>query len=870
MRRFEESQEDDFRRYVKIGQDNADCLSKMQRWCKHVEIERTSEGLYAQMTGLPIAGHSVACPKVEGKMGSMNLRWIFSDFLVKHCAACPHHAPNGDPSWGQGIIDKHREEVQKQEKTDNEEADRIAKLRSELRSKFRDISWETEPQSHQILEYLEAIFSKNETKRIEASERLKQSAHLGADLFPNAAIDFVLHLAGTNDFSESMLPVCMKLAKDRPELGSRFSRTALDNIENGLHPELSASVLSSLGNFDVYPLSEACIEQLLLSQGHYRSFPYRTGQKSNYPHSTSVLVRSFDADPESVRSIVRRELQNESDDVRFQLCGAIKLIQNQRPQFVENLLDDLVQSLELREVRRSSLERPSGQIVHILESVFRYSANKVDSFLAESMTRVRPAVQEDIVRVYRGQFLDHSVSWEERRKQRNRIEVSESEKAAIQRLLAWAKDDNIEIDIRFSAVEALEVACDYAMAGMMGEFDSLLGYFAMVGSKDRPPDPPPKILLPYQTPNPQLEQLDEFGSSQRWISFKQRLQTCLEKICKAKPSEAFDLVSGCLNNPLEELDENFKACCVSLLGKIGRDYQFRSRVLPLIWRGLMDYDSPWVRTKAIGATVEMFSSSTASPPANLVDIIIIHLQDPIVGVHLAALRAVSWRPEWFDERQSLEVLACLAVHLRVYHDNKYQLEDICDGILTIGNRDERFKSFALRMVKSVFPTGEKIVDESIAKRLIHFCKPSDSIAQLVAKDIGTCLALHKRDEYNHYGHSDRPDMFDWLHKLPKATYQGAAEDLLASATKLANRDAWEAFHFASLFANFQMFRYEQRVLETARNALSKEPRNEAFRTDLQQLAMIAAGNAALQVNDAETAEKCFSKIKDRKQCRDRN
>ena len=865
MRRFEESQDDDLRQYVELGEDNAECLRRMQSWCKHVEIERTSEGLYAQMTGLPIASHSIACPKVEGKTESMNLRSIFSDFLVQHCATCPHHAPNGDLSWGQDIIDKHRGDIQEREQADKEEADRISKLRSELRSKSKDISAETAPESHRVLKYLEAVFFEDEAKRNEVSERLKQSARLGADLFPDAAIDLILQLAGSNDFSELMLPVCAELARRHSDLGSRLSKVALDNIEKGLYPELSASVLDMLGSDVAYPLSEVHIEQLLFLQNHFHPFFNHTEEKPKYPHSTAIIVQSFDAEPDSVQNIVRRGLQNENEAVRFQLCGAIRLIQNHRPQFVDNLLGDLIRALEFYENTRSEEERPSIQITQILQSAFRYSNKMVDKFLVESMLRVRPTVQEDIISVYRDQFFDRNTAWEERQEQRNRTEISEPEKIAIQRLLAWAKDDNIEIDIRVEAIEALEVACDYARVGVLDEFDSLLGYFAIVSNKEYPPDLPPKILIPNQPQDDQLKQLDEFRRTQQWNNFKQRLLTCLKNICKAKPSEAFDIVSGCLNNPLEDLEDGFKVGCVSLLGELGKDYRLQPRVLPLIWRMLMDYDSAWVRSQAIDAIVEMFSSSTASPPANMVDIIIIHLQDPKVVVHQNALRAVSRCPSWFNESQSIEILNCLAQHLKAYSDDKYQLDDICDAILRISCQNGHFKLFALRMVESVFPTEEEHVDAKIAEQLIWFYEPDDVNAALVAKDIGTYLAIHDRDHYNYYGYSKRLRMFEWLHKLPEETYKNAADDLLASARKMAERDAWETCHFASLFSHFRMFRHEQSILEAIANALPEEPRYESFRTSLYQLAILAAGNEALQADKVEVADTYFSKIKDREQ-----
>ena len=852
MRRFDESQANELNQAIKLGEDNAECISQMRSWCKYVEIERTTEGLYAQMTGLPIASHSIGCLKVEGMRESMNLRCIFSNFLVKHCATCPHHTPNGDTSWGQEIIDKHRIEVQERTQAAETEAERISQLRSDLREKSKEISSESESESYRILEYLETIFSENEAERKEAAERLQQSARLGADLFPEAAIDLILLLAGSNDFSDLMLPVCTELASRRSELGSRFSQVAFDNIEKGQYTELSAEVINALDDAVEYPLSEVCIKHLIFSQNHSC-------------HSTTVIVRNFDTDPESVQDIIRRELQNENVAVRFQLCGAIKLIQCERPQIVENLLGDLVQSLEFYENTRSHEVRPSRQIIQILQSAFRCSSERVDQFLAGSMIRVRPAVQEDIVLVYLGQFFDQTISWDERHEHRNRTEVDEQEKIAIKRLLSWTKDDRFEIDIRSYALEALKIACMNASAEMLNHFDSLLGYFAIISGEERPPSPPPTILLPNQTQaqDTQLEQLEELGRIQEWDLFKGRLQGCLNELCKANPSETFDSVFNCLNQPPVHLEDEFKVCCVSLLGELGKNYTLQTRVLPLIWRTLMDYDSAWVRAKAINATVEMFSFSTTMPPQNLVDTIVVHLQDPKVIVHQAARQAVARCSRWFNKSQLLEVLNCLEAHLRVYHNDKYQLESICDAILKIGQQDAIFKPVALRLVESVFPTKEDLVDSKIAESLIWFCEPSEEIAKFVAKDIGVHLAHHSRDRYNYYGHSKRLRFFEWLHKLPEATYQHVAGDLLVSAQKLAKLDPWESCHFASLFTHFRSFRYEQKVLETAFNALPEEPRNKAFRTKLKQLAMIAAGNASLQTGDIVAAEAYFAKGKDK-------
>lgn len=864
MRRFEENQDKDFERAVKIGKENAECIRQMERWCKHVEITQTTEGLYAQISGLPYASHSISCPKTEGKMESMNLRWIFSDFLVEYCSTCPHHTPNGDTTWGQDIISTRQEEARKREQAAKVESDRISHLRSELRTKVQEIRAKAESESDQILAFLETGFSEDEAERTKAFQLLRKSAELGADLIPNAAIDLILLLAGSDEYSDIMLPVCTELARKRSKLASRFCQVALENIKKRRHPELSAELLNALGDAVEYPLSEVCIGQLLFSQNHsLLSGGWPFNRESDYANSSAVIVRSFDAEPESILHIIRRELKNENEVVRFQLCGAIGLIQNARPQVVESLLGDLVRSLELYEEVRFGGEPPSEQITMILQSAFEHSGERVDQILSETMPLVRPAVQSEIIHVYRGLLFHRNVSWVERREYRNRTEVSRLEKVAIQRLLVWAKHDRFDLTVRIQALDALETACNYATAEMLSYFDSLLGYFAILCGQKRSPDLPPKILLPSQnqTQDLQVEELDELIRAQEWVNFKWKMQKCLEELCKAKPSETFDSICDCLSQSSAHLEDDFKAFCMTLLGLLGRDFALRGRAMPLLWRGLMDYDSAWVRAKAIDAVVELFSSSPTSPPANLVDTLIVQLQDPYKVVHQAAWRAVSRRPDWFDRKQAYDALLLLGGYLIPYRNEEYRLKEICPAILNIGRREHRLKLLALRMVEQVFPTGEMYVDQEIAECMVQFCDPSEKMAGLVAKNIGAYLARHDRDRVNNFGDRERILMFEWLHQLPIGTFQRIADDLLASAKEVAKRDHWEACYFASLFSHFHVFRYEQRVLKTAISAIPDEPRYERLRALLRTFAKTAAGNAALQVGNGNLAETHFGEIR---------
>lgn len=860
MRRYEESEKNRLKESIKLGEDNLECLRYMNAWCKYVKIKPESSGLYAEMTGLPIGSYSIACPYTQGGYSSMNLRWIFSDFLTQYCASCSHHHPNGNTTWGQKIINEYQENQQKQEKIIKQETARISERLTELRLKSQDINSNTEPESQRIVKFLETIFAENIEERKQSAEYLKNSARLAADLFTNEAINLILELAISKEFSELLLPVCVELAHKRNDLTSDLLKVALNNIKNNLNAELSAFILVQLDNSVIYPLDEIYIKSLLFSQDHYRSITYYDEKRPSYIHSTAILIRCYDAEPNSLETIIRQELKNENEYCRIQLCGALALIQQERPQLVLTLLNELLQSLEIYEYH-SSMDSPSKHIIPILQSAFKYNPEYIDEFLAKSMTRVRSTIQEEIIQVYREQFFDKNLAWDEKRELHKRIEISEQETIAIKRLLTWAKDEQLEIDIRNNTLEALEMACKYATSGIIEQFDSLLGYYALICQQKEPPKSPPKILLLNELhQDQQVEKLNDYNQLQNWKTFKNKIVCCLNKLCETNSSKSFDSISDCLNN-YEQLDESFKACCISLLGEIGKDHQLQPRVLPLIWRSLMDFNSIRIRAKAIKALSEMFRYSDSKPPENLIDVIIIFLSDRFVVIHKTALRLLSSHFDWFNEKQSFKVLEALAWQLQAYSDEKYQLDDICDGIFSISRKDEILKIIGYNLVKSIFPTGEKLVDENIAKKLMSFCKPTEPLAKLISKDIAFYLGRYDRDRYNWYGHSIRGNMFKWLHELPMETYHLVADDILNSAKEMALRDDWEACHFASFFAHYHAFNYEKIVLETAANALPEEPRHKNFKTILQQLAIIAKANLALQCGDIKNAEYYFTQGK---------
>jgi hypothetical protein len=857
MRRHEESSKHDFDRAVRLGHDNAECLRHMPQWCKHLEIERTGGGMYAEISGLPIAGHKIGCPFVEHACEAMNLHWLFSDFLVDNCYGCPHHAPNGDTSWAQRIIDSHLEAKRRREAEVRARQDRIAALRADLRSRSQEIGATAEPESKRIVEFLESLFGGDDAKRVDSAGLLERSAKLAPELFPPSAVDLILALAASDEFSPLVLPICREFAARRPDLSVRLQQLAIECIDRGLFPENFAEILDRLGNAVKYPLPDSSISRLLLSQRHSRPVGGWLDGEPHYTFSTTVLVKCFDANPESVQAAIRRHLNDADEHVRAELCGAVHLLQETRPLIVLNLSQDLMTSLDLEEHDRFGDGVPSSKIVHLFAAAFRHSATQVDEFLSEAMNRVRPAVQEDLVRVYRDQLFDRSSARRPRGQPQNENDVPASARIAINRLMAWIRDDSLEPDIRSRALEAIEIACSRATPETLDQFDALFGYFAIICEQDKPPSAPPRIVLPGEAENPALDRLNAVKREQDWDHIKQRMSRCLQELCELFPSETADTVCNCFDDATAKLGNAFKGSLVRMLGRLGKNYHIRPRVLPLIMRALMDYSSAWVRAKGIEASIEAFEHSRASPPANLVDTVVIHLSDAKVVVHQAAVKAASRQPGWFKGEATLEALQRLAPHLMVYRDDSFELATICECVLTLGCQNPRLKAVSFRMIDAIFPTGEELADVQIAKELLEFADPPEDIAVPVARKLCLFLARYERDR-NSYHLSEREDMFRWLRRLSGAQVDAIATDLLASAKEVAQRDTWECCQFACLFAHFRKYAYERDVLTFACRGMPEQRRFDKFRASLNELAAIAGANAMLESGDRDRAERILA------------
>ena len=248
-----------------------------------------------------------------------------------------------------------------------------------------------------------------------------------------------------------MLPVCVVFGPKLTDLTEDLVETALTNIETGLHVESSAAVLRSVGNAAAFPLNELHIRQLLLSQDHSRLSVAFNAAESNHPNSTAVLVKSFDADNDSVTSVVREELESEIDHNRNTVCGAIGLVQKERPSIGLDLLDSLITSLSLYD-SDDIYDGPSTRIVPILRATLMYDPAATDKAIGAAFSSARPAVQEDFTNVYAQLRKSHHNANQKFHPQLSVIVTN--------RLWEWIRDERLTTEVRHDALRSLAAAYD--------------------------------------------------------------------------------------------------------------------------------------------------------------------------------------------------------------------------------------------------------------------------------------------------------------------------------------------------------------------------------------------------------------------------
>ena len=135
--------------------------------------------------------------------------------------------------------------------------------------------------------------------------------------------------------------------------------------------------------------------------------------------------------------------------------------------------------------------------------------------------------------------------------------------------------------MRHTAAEALDCACSQYPQAVISHFDSLLGYYAVLCTQEKPPALLPQIILLGQETdnNPLLTTITEENRCQTWRFFKDKLLGCIKELAKYEPVTIGDAIINCYKNLETKTHKNLKSALITLSGEVGKNYLLQPRVL---------------------------------------------------------------------------------------------------------------------------------------------------------------------------------------------------------------------------------------------------------------------------------------------------
>ena len=813
-----------------LGRKNVEILAAARGWCKHLQVEMTSYGLLAEMSGLPIGSHDVSCPHAKQGLGGMNLPMILPHFVVENCRGCPSHTPNGGTEWGDRVIADYETRCRQANERQAQLAAQLEEVRAKRRTLVREAHGQADFTAHRILELTESLFSENEDERSAASASLQQAAGIASELFHPAAVDLILASAPQHQLGELCLPVVAALAGRRPDLADRFVSFAVEVIDTSLPLEPACEILIGCGCGASRPVPAGVIDKVVKRQNHLRpigGWPTRDPScplvdiPPTYVSSTALLVGAYDQNPDSVVAPLRAEFQDNNKFRRVNACGVAGELLNQRPAVGVALLPVIVSSLELDDdVYNDSAD---SEACALIAKVFIKEPTLTDGHLRErfeQQSREAQALTADAYqRVLRTDWVDGL----------DKARFDEAIALAFQRCLAFMQDQRIDLDVRDEFADAIESACRHHPDLAMANFDTLLGALACLCAQEEPPDPLPRIILSSELPSPPLlRALEQDNRRIKWSGFKNTVAKCLERLARERPRQAAEKLFTCFAGLDSKTHESLKARIVILLGELGRDRDLLPRVLPLLWVALMDYGSVLIRCRGVEAITRCFEHADCDPPPDVVEALILHLKDTYKIVHQAAIRAIRWHTRWLTREQAEDAIQQLAGWASTYRKKEsFKLDEICRPLLSLSHMVPEMRYSAVRFVTGLLPTGEFHVDLELIEMLTDDVEPCEEGAHCVVPQAGAWLAGHRRESLSDHADDTREQVYGWLRSLKHETYMEGRESLLKVGSQLAaSGDIWSTLRFAAVFTAFEDFQAEAEVLGRARASLPQGRRYE--------------------------------------------
>ena len=840
------NQRKEFEDAVRIGENNAAFAPRIERWCSHLKVEFLGGGLWAQMTKLPIGRMAIDCPHAKASsMQSMHLASVAAYFVNENCVGCPHHEELNPDNAGRDIL---RES----------ERDRTARaavpVRSEARQRLAGLvtgdlaqALKSAPTTEQsILELVAGL--DDETSSVDAAKILLQAAELAPEFFSSLACEVIAEHLSELDHGGLCARVLRALGRKKRSLPPVAVDAALRCVDRSLCDD---EVLALLGDHFAaggeLP-SRPVVARILGHQARYSVDFVGPRADRRYPGQTHALQEIGKRDPELLASACQRRLEDPDGVVRCGTSMTMREVLPAVPLVGSKLVAPLAESLELNDTHESHHRSADREACRLLADIFALDPLGTQTELANRYRSAGDEAKELLFTVYE-EIADAAANDRFSRTPPSQGAVDCLPQVLDATLLALVPDKPLEV--REHAARAIETITHYHPSVASPRSEAIFGILALLAQEDA------DLRKAHPNGDPLVPSIPH-GDITKCGIVSDAIAKALSNLAKSSPQTIASIAQDVLapldaKNPAHVL---LTARVLPLFVPLAEDHATGPKLVPMLFRCLMDVGSTQIRVSALKVIKEWLRLRPELVPENMQEIVRLYLRDPLVAIHKAAARAAPRLDLTSTEDREWVASALLAQH-EIYTDERWldwqHAADVLGVLVRICNADDAFfVRYALPAIRKQLRAS----DEWDARGAMRALRNALSrIPRLAPEYIEAALDSMVRfpDRLNQGPPSGEDDEYASLFGLPTSDIVGCEPEIReAIRTSTAIRPGL-ALQLIGILSFHELYRSAADAAEDLSKALAANPRAKFLREEVDLTAALARAEVAVQAGDPRKA-----------------
>jgi hypothetical protein len=830
---------------VEIGRKNARLWSPVERWCRHLKIEQVSGGLLGSAYNLPIGMLRVSCPHGISHSESMHLDWEAKSFILANCIGCPHHAETHPDNYGRKILQ------------DKEEADAEAQQLCARREQLRQHALKTAREALETREIteksvntliLEAQSDTDEGQRVR--DQLNEAARIAPEMFSDSAVRVIVD-SFTGPSAPTYIRCAAELCRSRRHIPDFLLGAVLKTIDIGPIEAVDSAclVLELDAQLNGPSTLQSALDSLLRALD--RTPRCHTGDEdedvtSGVSGIIAVLRTCMRADPDLVVAQLRSRLSIDDKNSRLRTGELLRELMPTYPGQVLALVPELLASLELADDPYG--ESADHAACDVLSHLYIHSPGTVEPAVEERWARASDDVRKPLLRIY-GLIARHASQNDRFSAPVFRKDIYKEHLPTVaEKALLTLGDVELSSSLRRDACRLLDEFAEEWPDLLTAYIPRLLGRLRMTVQESK------------SLPQRGTDALGFLRSETERLTCDALIKDVadiLRKLFKANPIKTWPEVVSMLDDLNSRQDETLKGEMVTSITAFSDDYNLLPQVIPELYKHLIDYESNWVRSRAIRVLGHLLADARSSVPESMIDLLVeVYLRDGDRLIHRATVAALGAYKFSKDRRGCIALEALLKLEEIYYNEgtDTWFLKELL-GVLRWSFPD--WVEVRRYVVVTILPKYARhpnlYFSEEMVSTLSHYIEDFPEVRSDFLQVALNFFERTERDRYSDGGHSPRRGLWETLENLPADMVASEYAQFSRVVKVKATDDPVEAYRFISTFSSLDLHRQAAELAEVAYETLPDVKAHARWRETFRRVAAAERAETLLRVGDREGA-----------------